>query len=475
MRNRSLLASLPALLLASACSMTPPLSLPAAPVAPAYPGAGAADGAAAAVAWRDMFADPRLQQLIERALSENRDLRIATLQAQEARAQFRFTRAAVLPTGEIQGTYVRNRAPASVAGAGVGIDPNDGTARGIEFGQFGAQAALTSFEIDLFGRMRSQTSAAFERYLASEEGRRAARITVIGAVADAYLGERLAEEQLALTEATLTDWRASRDLTRKLYDAGQVGGPELAQAEGLVRQAEADREQRRRELAQATQALTLAVGSPIPADLPPAIALMEQPLRTQLAAGLPSDLLLRRPDILQAEHELRAANYEVGAARAALFPRLSLTVAFGFASLGLSNLFKGSNQNWSVSPQVTVPVLQPQAGGAIAAAKARTALAMANYERAIQVAFREVADGLAGRETFERQRDAQRAAVHAARQRLAQTDLRFRAGLDSRLDLLDAQRTDYAARQTLLEVRRSELSSAVALFRALGGDPRGAD
>lgn len=469
MARTYLLAALP-LLLAGGCSMNPRLDLPAPPIAATYPGTAPADGTTAgSLQWRDMFGDPRLRRLIEIALAENRDLRVAALQAQEARAQFRVARAARLPTGEIQGSYTRTRQPLSVAGVGVGLTGDRDTPQSIEFDQWGVQAALTSFEIDLFGRIRSQTQAAFERYLATDEGRRAAQIAVVGAVADAYLAERLAAEQLKLTDTTLGDWRASLDLTRKLHDAGQVGGPEVAQAEGLVRQAEADREQRVRELAQTTNALTLAVGSPIPADLPAPIGLMEQPVRTQLAAGLPSDLLLRRPDILQAEHELRAANYDVGAARASLFPRLSLTGAFGFASLGLGNLFNGANQNWSVSPVVSLPVLQPQAPAALKAARVRTQIAVAGYERAIQTAFREVADGLAGRETFQRQRTAQNEAATVAQRRLTQTNLRFRAGVDSRLELLDAQRTEYAARQNLLEVRRAELSSGVALFRALGG------
>ena len=181
---------------------------------------------------------------------------------------------------------------------------------------------------------------------------------------------------------------------------------------------------------------------------------MEQPVRTQLAAGLPSDLLLRRPDILQAEHELRAANYDVGAARASLFPRLSLTGAFGFASLGLGNLFNGANQNWSVSPVVSLPVLQPQAPAALKAARVRTQIAVAGYERAIQTAFREVADGLAGRETFQRQRTAQNEAATVAQRRLTQTNLRFRAGVDSRLELLDAQRTEYGGHLKVCSLNR---------------------
>ncbi|QAY80043.1 efflux transporter outer membrane subunit [Sphingosinicella sp. BN140058] len=458
------------LLLLAGCSMNPQFELPPAPIAAAYPG-GAVGTEAPPVnlQWREMFGDPRLQRLIDIALAENRDLRIATLQVREAQAQFRVTRAARWPTGEVQASYTRQRQPSSIAGAGAGLDPDQRPGDGVEFGQFGAQAALTSFEIDLFGRIRSQTQAAFERYLATDEGRRAARIAIIATVAEAYLNERLADEQLRLTGTTLADWRVSLDLTRRLHDAGQVGGPEVAQAEGLVRQAEADQQLRTRDLAQATNALTLAVGSPAPADLPSPVGLMQQPIRTQLAPGLPSDLLLRRPDILQAEHELRAANYDVGAARAAMFPSLSLTGAFGFASLGLTRLFEAANQSWNVSPQLTVPMLQPQAKGALAAAKTRTGIAVATYERAIQTAFREVADALAGRETYEKQRIAQEEAASVARRRVVLTNMRFRAGLESRLDLLDAQRTEYSARQSVLEVKRAELAGGVSLFRALGG------
>ena len=474
MKRKSLLATVPWLVLVAGCSMNPRLVIPPAPVAANYPGATMADGARAApIEWRQMFGDPRLQRLIGLALIDNRDLRIAVLQAAEARGQLRIARGAQLPAVGLEGGYTRQRAPAAVADAGVGIGAGQGTPTGVEFGQFTAQAALTSFEIDLFGRLRSQSQAAFERYLASEEGARASRLAVIGAVADSYFAERLADEQLRLTEATLADWRASLDLTRELHGAAQVGGAELAQAEGLVRQGEADLEQRRRERDQAGNALVLAVGAPLPADLPAPIGLSAQPVQTQLAAGLPSELLLRRPDILQTEHELRAANYDVGAARAAFFPRLSLTGMFGFSSLALDELFKGASQSWSFSPQVTMPLLQGQAPGALAAAKARRSIAVANYERTIQSAFREVADGLAARATYDKQRQAQTAAVDLALRRLRLTDQRYRAGLDSRLDLLDAQRSSYAARQILLEVKRAELSSAVALYRALAGGAGG--
>lgn len=453
------------MLATTACSLTPRLDLPPPPVAAAYP--VALDGEAVPE-WQAMFGDPRLQRLIALALNENRDLRIAALNAEAARAQIGIQRAQSLPNVNLDAGYTRQRQSSGVAGAGVGVTPGENT--GITFGQVTAQAALTSFEIDLFGRLRAQNAAASERYLASREGQRAVRLAVIGAVADAYLAERLADEQLRLTRATLADWQDSLRLTQQRHAAGQSGGMDLAQAEGQVRQAEADLAQRQREHMQASHALVLAVGYPMLTDLPEPIDLMGQPIRTALAADTPSDLLTRRPDIMQAEHELRAANADVGAARAAFFPRLSLTGAFGFASLALQSLFQSANQSWSFSPALSVPIFR---GGELKASldlsRVRTSIAIATYEKAIQTAFREVADGLAARATFTAQLDAQKAAVAQAERRLALTRLSHRAGVTSRLELLDAQRTLYAAQQALLSARHGELTSATALYRALGG------
>jgi len=455
------------LLATTACSMTPKLSLPTPPVAAAYP---APSGTEALPEWRGMFGDPRLQSLIVLSLDANRDLRIAALNAQAARAQIRVQRAQSPPGFNVDGGYTRQRQPSSVAGAGVGLSPGGG-ATGFEFGQFNAQAALTSFEIDLFGRLRAMNEAAFHRWLASVEARRAVRLAVIGAVAEAYWNERLADEQLALTRSTLADWRASLEITRLRRQAGQASAADLAQAEGLVRQAQADLAQRERELAQATNALTLAVGAPMPSDLLPPIPLMEQPIRTALAAGTPSDLLTRRPDIAQAEQELRAANADIGAARAAFFPRVSLTAAFGFASLALDSLFQGANRSWSYSPAISLPIFRGgELRGNLDLAKVRTSTAVATYEKAIQTGFREVADGLAAQQTYGKQMTEQRAVVTQAERRAELTDLAYRAGQTSRLELLDAQRATYAARQTALTVRREQLTAAAALYRALGGD-----
>ncbi|MEG3092759.1 efflux transporter outer membrane subunit [Sphingomonas sp. PB1R3] len=458
---------LPLLLATTACSMTPKLTLPTPPVAAAFP---IASGTEALPEWRRMFGDPRLQTLIALSLDANRDLRIAALNAEAARAQVRVQRAQSLPGLNVESGYTRQRQPAGVAGAGVGLTPG-GEATGFTFGQFSAQAALTSFEIDLFGRLRAMNEAAFHRWLASVEARRAVRLAVIGAVADAYWNERLADEQLALTRSTLADWRASLDITRLRRDAGQASGADVAQAEGLVRQAQADLAQRERELAQATNALTLAVGAPLPGDLLPPTPLMEQPIRTALAVGTPSDLLTRRPDIAQAEQDLRAANADIGAARAAFFPRVSLTAAFGFASLTLDSLFQGANRSWSYSPAISLPIFRGgELRGNLDLARLRASTAVASYEKAIQTGFREVADGLAAQATYGRQVTEQRAVVTQAERRANLTDLAYRAGQTSRLELLDAQRATYAAQQTALIVRRDQLTAAAALYRALGGD-----
>lgn len=463
-----------ALLLTGACSMNPRLDMPAVPVPASYPDAGAQEPpSAAALDWHEMFGDPRLQKLIELALENNRDLRVAALNVEAARSQFRVARGAQLPQLGLQGAYTRQRVPLETAAAGVGGAAPGGTPAGpsgFEFEQFSANAALTSFEIDLFGRLRSQSQAAFERYLGTEEGRRAARISLIGSVSDAYFNERLAAEQLALTERTLADWRTSLDIARQRRDARQDSGVEVAQAEGQVYQAEADLSGRRRALAECRNALQLLVGTELSSGLPAPIDLMAQPVFTRPSVGMSSDLLTNRPDIRQAERELRAANADVGAARAAFFPRISLTGLFGFTSLAFDNLFKGDNQTWSFSPSLTQPIFNGGSlRGSLKLAEVRKSIAVAQYERAIQAAFREVADGIAGRETFGGQITSTSAALAAADNRVKLSNLRYRAGLDSRLELLDAQRSRYAVQQTLLDLRRQELSSAAGLFRALGG------
>lgn len=411
--------------------------------------------------WRTVFLDARLQRLVELALDNSRPLRTAVLDAEAAQAQLRVQRAAFWPQLNAQGTYTRGEAgltaegPAPTASqASVGI-------------------GLTSFELDLFGRLRAQSDSAFNAYLAAEEGVNAAYIALSATVADAYVATLVATEQLALTEATLADWVVSESLTRSRFEAGVASDEELAQAEAQVRTAQAEAEGARRTLAVANNALTLAVGQPLPADLPPAGTLSSRPVLTVLPAGTPSDLLTRRPDIRQAERRLAGARADVRAARAAFFPSISLTGQFGQTSTDMDELFDGSARSWSFSPQISLPIFSAgRLQGQLDLAAIRSDSAVTAYELAIQTAFAEVADGLAGRATYGRQIAAQAEAVAATERRVRVADARYRAGVSSRLELLDAQRTLYQARQTLVTLRGAELSSSISLYRALGGGVR---
>lgn len=453
-------------LLLSACALTPPLARPDPALPEAYADSPDAAGNAADLGWRQMFGDPRLQRLITIALDNNRDLRIAMLNVDAVRAQYGIERSALLPQVDARLSGGRERAAA-----------NGASAASLQ-GTHAAGLAISAFEIDLFGRVRALSDAALARYLASTEAARAARISLIAAVADAYLEERLAIEQLRLTETTLADWRQSLDLARLLKDAKQNSGLDVAQAEGQVALAEADLEGRKRDLKQARNALALLLGTSapsglpggLPEGLPEGLRLDKQPVLTSLPAGLPSDLLLRRPDILQAEQALRAANADVGAARAAFFPRLALTATLGYASPALGSLFQGGQLAWGFTPQLIQPLFDNgRLESGLDLARARRSTAVAEYEKSIQTAFREVADGLAAQATLSRQIEAQQRAVSSAERRRELSSLRYRAGQDSRLELLDAQRQAYAAQQTLLGLQRLAFRSAVSLYKALGG------
>ncbi|GJH21430.1 efflux transporter outer membrane subunit [Caballeronia novacaledonica] len=455
---------LPVVLAVSACSLTPAFVRPAAPVPMTYTTGAASDVRtnAADLGWRTMFGDRRLQRLIELALESNRDLRLAALNVEAAAAQYGIQRAAQLPSVDATGGFTRQRIAANAE--------TDPPIAAMTQKQYGVNVGISAFEIDLFGRVRSLSDGAFARYLESDDGRRAAQIALVGAVADAYFAERLAQEQRELAEHTLADWRESLDLARRLRNAHQASSVDVAGAEGQVASAEADLEARARMVEQAGNALRLLIGADFPKDLPEPTPLAQQPVMTRLPAGLPSDLLFRRPDILQAEQDLIAANADIGAARAAFFPRLSLTSSLGLISPAMSGLFDGDHRAWTFAPQVTVPLFQ---GGRLRAelrlAEVRKTSAVAGYERAVQIAFREVADGLAGRDTFHRQIEAQVRVVASAERRTDLSTLRYRAGVDGRLELLDSQRQLYASRQVLLDLRRAEFGNAVALYKALGG------
>lgn len=450
-------------LMLSACSMNPEFVRPEAPIAPQFPHQIAAVGApttgsTADIGWHSMFGDPRLQALIAAALKNNRDLRIATLNVEASRSAFQVQRAEQLPALGANVGLSRER---SRSGADMPSIQQE-VSTGIGF---------SAFELDLWGRLRSMSDAALSRYLASDEGRRAAQLSLIAAVADAYFSERLALEQEALARRTLSNWIEQRDLALQLMRAQQSSGIDVAQAESQVARTEVELNARTRDVHRSRHALAQLVAAPLESlALPEGFPLALQPVMTNLPAGLPSDLLLNRPDLRQAEQNLRAANADIGAARAAFFPRLSLTATLGLASPELTALFRGGNRIWSFTPSVALPLFDT---GRLTAerrlAELRQSVAVAEYEKAVQAAFREVADGLAGSATFMQQIHNQERVVSAERRRSKLAEQRFRAGVDGRLEWLDAQRSMFAAQLELLSVQRESLANASQLYIALGG------
>ena len=412
------------------------------------------------IGWRDFFADSRLQQLIAQALVNNRDLRVAVLNIQLARAQYRVQRSNLLPAINASGSYTKEKLPGVVTGLPYPITESF----------YEAGVGVSSFELDLFGRVRSLTHAALEQYLAQEQARRSAQLSLIAQVADAYLTLASDRELQRLAQETLKSQEDSYGLTQKRHAIGAVSGLDLAQAQTTVESARADAARYEGNIAQDIDALGLLVGAPVDAGLLPqdfdakTIGLQAPP------AGLPSAVLLRRPDVLQAEHVLRANSADIGAARAAFFPTISLTGSIGSASPALSGLFKSGTGTWSFMPQATLPLFHGgQLIGNLSIARTERDIALAQYEKAIQSSFREVADALALTPTLERERQAQEALVDATRRAYEMSQQRYKAGTDSYLTLLDAQRSFYSAQQGLIATRLAQQNNRVTLYKALGG------
>lgn len=442
----------------SACSLAPTYERPEAPVAAAYPTAGTA-GDASATGWRDFFPDERLQHLIGAALANNRDLRVAALRIEEARAQYNIQSADLLPNLNVTAGTSRSRTPGA-------LTPTGNTTVGSSY-QVGL--GLAAFELDFFGRVRSLNDAALAQYLATEEAGRTARITLVAEVAKAYLAERAFDEQYELARQTFESREAAYKLAKQRFEVGASSALDLRQNETLLHSARASLATLTRQRAQAANALALLVGQPL-SDLPAAHELSEQHIVTEIPAGLPSDLLERRPDIRAAEQRLRAANANIGAARAAFFPHISLTASTGTGSNDLSGLFESGSRTWSFVPQLVLPIFDAGRNSAnLNLAEVRKNVAVAEYEKSIQTAFREVADALAGRAALEEQIDAQRAVLEAQAERLKLADLRYRNGVASSLEVLDAQRELFSAQQALVQARLLRLTNAVDLYRALGG------
>ncbi|MBX9834895.1 MAG: efflux transporter outer membrane subunit [Burkholderiaceae bacterium] len=463
----SLLAVSAAALLAG-CSMVPPYERPAAPIATQWPGAAANAAnttavattatAAADIDWRDFFHDAQLQQLIDLALANNRDLRIAVLNIEQARAQYRIQRADQLPSVGL--SLSQSRQNPSNSGEGISSVAVGGL-------------ALNAFELDLFGRVRALSDAAQASYLASAEARKTVQINLIASVANNYLSWLADNELLALTHDTLGTREASLKLTQLRFDNGVASELDCAQSRALHEAARATLAQVQRQRALNENALVLLIGQPLPADLPTRTTrLSSAALLADVPAGLPSDLLERRPDIRQAEQQLLAANANIGAARAAFFPRISLTGSIGRASTELTGLFSSNDSvnAWSWTAQLVAPLFDAgrnQAG--LEATQAKRDIAVAQYEKTIQSAFREVADALAGRTTLGEQLTAQKAQATAQANAFRLADLRYRNGVANYLDVLDAQRALFSTQQAVTQTALLQRQNQVVLYKALGG------
>lgn len=441
-----------------ACSLNPKLVQPEAPVAASYP-ADAGGAISANLGWREFFSDPRLQALIAMALENNRDLRTAALRIEEARALYNIQSADLLPTFNVQAAGNAGRTPGALSTTGSAY-----VSRSYQVG-----LSLASFELDFFGRVRSLNQSALASYLATDEARQAAQLSLVAQVASAYLNERAYAEQLALAQRTLEGRDTGFRLARQRFEVGASSALDLRQTEILVQTARAAVVQFGRQRAQAENALTLLVGQPL-VNLPEGQTLSAQNINTSIPAGLPSDLITRRPDIRSAEQKLEAANANIGAARAAFFPRISLTAGFGTASPTLSGLFDSGSHNWTFAPLISVPIFDAGRNkGNLDVAEVRKELAVVEYEKTIQTAFREVSDALVARGLIDEEITAQEAVRVANADRLRLVDLRYQNGIASSLEQLDAQRDLFSAEQTLVQARLLRLTNAIDLYRSLGG------
>lgn len=455
--------SLSAAVLLGGCSLIPQYQRPVAPVPASLPEQGVYAGsttqaAAALPDWRGFFRDTALQGLIAQALENNRDLQVAALNVESFQARYRIQRAELLPALYVGASGTRQRLPADLGSGGqAGINS-----------QYGVNLGTSAWELDLFGRLRSLRETALEEYLASEQARAGVQVALVASVASAWLGLQADQAQLALAEETLANYQRSFELTRRSAEVGVASALELSQAQTLVESARVAVAQYRRLVAQDRNALQLLLGGTLPETLP-AVELSASPLAA-LPVALASERLLQRPDIQQAEAALRGANANIGAARAAFFPRIALTANAGTASSQLSGLFDAGSGSWLFQPRLELPIFNAgRLKASLEVAELQRDVRIAQYEQAIQNAFREVSDGLAARSTFAEQWQAQQDLVTANREYYRLAEARYRTGVDSQLTLLDAQRQLFAARQQLIATRQAQLGSEIALYKALGG------
>lgn len=457
-------------ILLTGCSMIPKYTRPDAPVPGEWP-TGAAysqtsadlrEPLASELEWREFFTDGRLQEVIGMALKNNRDLRLAALNVEKARALYRVQRAELLPAVDGTAKGIRERVPGTISG-------ERGSASGaVTASQYSVGVGISAWEIDFFGRIRSLGKSALEEYFATEHARRSAQILLIAEVANAYLTLAADRENLQLAQSTLENQQAAYNLIRRRHEVGLVAELDLRQVQTRVESARVDVAQFTQLAAQDQNALDLLVGSSVPGDLLSEALSVVAPL-PDVSPGTSSEVLLNRPDILQAESLLKAANANIGAARAALFPRISLTTALGTASGDLTDLFRSGTLAWNYAPQIVMPIFDPRAWSALKVTKVNREMAVAQYEKAIQGAFREVVDALARKGTLGDQMEAQQSLLDATAKTYQLSNARYEKGTDIYLNVLDAQRSLYAAQQGLISVRLARLANQVQLYAVLGG------
>lgn len=449
-------------------SMAPRYKVPARPTPDQWPAASQATAVGKAVpdvAWQDFYVDARLRKVLDLALANNRDLRVAALNTEKVRAAYRIQRAELLPSINAAAAGTRQRLPASVSSTGQAMVAE----------QYSATIGVTAWELDLFGRVRSLKNRALEQYLATEQAQAGARIALLAEVANAYLTLAADRDGLRLAKETFASQEATHKLIRRRFEAGVSSELDARRAEVGMETARVDVAAYTRMVALDQNALTLLAGAPVPGEWLPEGLDGLAPLQ-DFTPGLPSDALMRRPDILMAEAQLKASNANIGAARAAFFPRISLTTGFGTMGSELSGLFKSGSETWSFTPQIVLPLFNTGATLAgLDVAKADRDISLAQYEKAIQVAFREVADTLVQRGTLGEQLAAQEALTRALERAFQLATMRFEAGADGYLGVLDAQRSLYGAQQGLIALRRARAGNLVTLYKVLGGGRPGKD
>ncbi len=464
MRKTFSLAAMPLaiMLVLSGCTMEPKYERPALPVAAHYDLESHHAGNGADIRWQSFFTDPVMHQLIASALANNRDLRVAALNVEVARSQVQIDRAALLPSVALSGSQTATHLPANLY--------STASTGPVTYQEFNTSLGVSAWELDFFGRLRSLRDQALESYLATAATQRATQISLISQVASAYLSLCADNELLTLAQSTVKSQQDSYNLTKRSVDGGVSSEQDLVQAETSVRAAQADVASYTRLVRQDVNALALLVGSHLPADMLAKARLKKDWRFPATPAGLPSDLLTRRPDIIAAEHTLKAANANIGAARAAFFPSISLTASGGSTSSSLGHLLEGGTAAWSFGPAINLPIFDGGVNSAnLDVAHLKKRIEVADYEKSIQTAFKEVGDALAGQDTYQDELNARRQDEQANQRNYDFAHLRYQEGVDNYLNVLVAQRSLYAAQQSLITTQLGQLNQQITLYKTLGG------